>query len=192
MKTEVSLYSRWVTQKLTLWLVGTIGGETDPVANTGPDSPLDVAPSTPPFIPSETEQETTNRTVSSELQSPSPPEYPLQGLPPRLRGWGCDAIASSSSDLPSTSIFHDPYDKGRFLDSGGIPRLLPVDPLAPSNHAAGGLADVWKRAYEEGEVAFKSIRDSTPPDNTVRLKRRVRNNVFLSSFDWATDTPPLY
>jgi hypothetical protein len=39
METEVSFYCRRVTQELTLWLVGTIGGETNPAANARPDGP---------------------------------------------------------------------------------------------------------------------------------------------------------
>ena len=45
-------------------------------------------------------------------------------------------------------------------------------------HAAGGFADVWKGTYNEVEMAFKSIRGSAQTDDTVRLKRKVRRDIF--------------
>ena len=57
--------------------------------------------------------------------------------------------------------------------------VLQVDfkPTGPY-HAAGGFADVWKGTYNGMEVAFKSIRGSTPANDVVRLKK-ARCGVFL-------------
>jgi len=147
MKTEVCLYSRRVTQKLTLLLVGTIGNNTDPPADMQSDGPPDATlPVTPLLIdiPNEIEHEATNETGPLEPQPPSLSEYPS----PSLCSYSWEAAADtggSISDytsftsaveelLSSTSISHhghDPYDGEIFPDSGGMPLLHPVMPAAP-------------------------------------------------------------
>ena len=144
MKTEVCLYSRRVTQKLTLLLVGTIGNNAHPPADIQPDGLPDAILLTPLPTPDEIEHEATNGTASLELQPPSLSEHPS----PSLRSYGWEATADSGgpiSDyifftsameelLPSTSTphhGHDPFDGERFPNSGEIPRLRPVMPAAP-------------------------------------------------------------
>lgn len=52
--------------------------------------------------------------------------------------------------------------------------ILPIEfRTSDPHHAAGGFADVWKGTYEGRDVAFKSVRTSTPADGVARLKRRV-------------------
>jgi len=136
MKTEVCLYSRWVTQKLTLSLVGTIRNNAD----IQPDATLPI----PLLIPNEIEDEAANGTGSLEPQPPSFSEYPSSSL--RSYSWEATADPGGSiSDyifftpamgefLPLTLIphhGHDPYDGEKFPDSGGIPRHHPVMPTAP-------------------------------------------------------------
>ena len=100
---EVCPYSRQVAQDLTLWLPGTIGGETDPPANVRSNGPLEIiiTPPAPLFIPSEVENETTIRTASSELQPPSLPEYPLLCSP------GCDWDPAQDTASTVMSCFPD-------------------------------------------------------------------------------------
>jgi len=76
MKTEVCLYGRHVTQELTLWLVGSIGGNANPPAGIQPDNSLEVVLPTPLLTPNEIEHEATNGTASPEPQPPSLSECP--------------------------------------------------------------------------------------------------------------------
>jgi len=58
------------------WLVGSIGRDPDPPANTRSNGPLSITPSTPVFIHSDVQNEATNR-----MPLPEPlllPEYPPQ------------------------------------------------------------------------------------------------------------------
>jgi len=82
MKTEVSLYSRHVTQALTIWLVGSIERNADPPADIQPDDLLEVLP-TPLLTPNEIEYEATNRNASPEPQPPSLSEFPSPNPPSR-------------------------------------------------------------------------------------------------------------
>ena len=83
MKTEVCLYSRHVTQELTLWLVGSIGDSADLLADVQPDDSHNVTLPTPLLTPNEIELEVTNGAGSPEPQPPSPSESPLPSLPGR-------------------------------------------------------------------------------------------------------------
>ena len=144
MKTEVCLYSRRVTQKLTLSLVGTIRNDVDPPADIQPDGPPDATLPTTLLIPNEIEHEATNGTGSLEPQPSSFSEYPSPSL--RSHGWEATADTGGTISnyifftsaveelLPSTSTQHhghDPYDEERSPDSGGILPFCPVMPTAP-------------------------------------------------------------
>ena len=80
-ETEVCFYCRRVTQELTLWPVGTIGRETDPLVNMWSDGQL----GTPLFIPDEIEHGAANTMAPPGPRPPSRSESPprdVLGSPP--------------------------------------------------------------------------------------------------------------
>jgi len=115
---EVCFSRRQVIQKLTLWLVGTIGHPTDPLANRCSDGPLGIAPPASSFVPSEVEPETTDRIALTEFRPPSRPEYPPQDVPGCTEEVTVDAGGSLQGSNPY-SFAEGHHEDVDFLELGG-------------------------------------------------------------------------
>lgn len=101
-------YCLRVVQELTLWLVGTIGRQTDLSTNTRSGGLLSINLQTLPSTPCEIEHEVTNAVrrgaVLQEPRPPSRPEYPPQSIPGRTREVNADTDGSIFESIP---LIHD-------------------------------------------------------------------------------------
>ena len=108
----------------------------DPPADIQSNGLPDATLPTPLPIPNEIEHEATNGTELVKAQPPSLSEYPSPSL--RSHGWEAttgtgDSIFDYIFSTPAVEKLpydRDPHDKKVFPDSGGIPRLRPVMPVA--------------------------------------------------------------
>ena len=109
MKTEVCFSCQRVTQTLTLWLVGTIGGLIGPSTDTWSNS---ITEPTPVFILSEIEHKAMDRVLLLEPQPRSTPECLPQSLPGGTRKVASDAGGTALEcdalvyDNPTLDRFH--------------------------------------------------------------------------------------
>ena len=125
MKTEVCLYSRHVTQELTLWLVGSIGGNADPPADIQPDDSLGVVFPTPLLTTNEIEHEATNGTGSPEPQPPSLPKRASPSLPSR----GEPTTLSHSRKVQPGDVGDIHAGRLPYLSSAPLSYIVPVPPI---------------------------------------------------------------
>ena len=104
---EVCFSRRGITRELTSQLVGTIGGLTDPSADTWSD---DIASPISVLIPSEIEHEATNMVSSPEPQPPSRPDWPQQSVSPRTQEVTAVAGPSTGERIPHPLAGKSPED----------------------------------------------------------------------------------
>lgn len=138
-ETEVCFRCWPVTQGLTLWPVGTIGREADPLVNTWSDSPL----GTPLFTPSEIEHEAANTMTSPGPRPPSRSQYPP---------WDVLGSAREVIDGPGHPVVGSPL----LADNDLLPIGVPSSDLNATSVSASeffGEGTFWIPASKQKETS---------------------------------------